>query len=424
LVFYGGVILEAIKAPRGTKDILGDESWKWAYVAKVCAGVAADYGYSEVHLPIFEHTELFSRGVGETTDVVEKEMYTFIDRGDRSITLRPEMTASMVRAYLEHDMKNGSQPAKMWGIGPMFRYERPQKGRYRQFVQMDVEAIGSQDAFVDIEIIDYAMELFRRLGLKNLQVVLNSVGCPNCRPAYRKALQDYLRPHYEKLCESCKSRFDRNPLRILDCKSPEDKAITEGAPSIMDYLCDECREHFDQLRCGLEKIGAKVVLDKRLVRGLDYYTKTAFEILSGDLGAQNAVCGGGRYDNLAEAIGGPHVPGVGFAAGVDRVILTMDAQGCTFGEKPEKEVFVVSADVESRLAAMDLLHQLRMNGIAADMDYNGRSMKSQMKNASNTAKFACIIGGNEIEKGVVTFKDLQNATQEELSVEQIINKLK
>lgn len=416
--------MEAIKAPRGTRDILGDESWKWTYVSKVCAGVASDYGYREAHLPIFEHTELFSRGVGETTDVVEKEMYTFTDRGGRSVTLRPEMTASMVRAYLEHDMKNGTQPAKLWGIGPMFRHERPQKGRYRQFVQMDVEAIGAQDAFVDLEIIDYAMELFRRLGLKNLQVVLNSVGCPKCRPAYRKALQDYLRPHFDDLCDSCKSRFDRNPLRILDCKSPEDKAVTEGAPSIMDYLCDECKEHFNELRRGLDKIGADVVLDKRLVRGLDYYTKTAFEILSGDLGAQNAVCGGGRYDNLAEAIGGPHVPGVGFAAGIDRVILTMEAQGCTFGQKPENKVFVVSADAGSRIEAMGLLQKLRTNGISADMDYNGRSMKSQMKSAANSAKFACIIGGSEIEKGVVTFKDLGEGTQEELTAEEIINKLK
>ncbi len=406
--------MEAVKAPRGTQDVLGEAAWKWEYVAKVSAEVAQDFGYGKVQLPIFEHTELFSRGVGETTDVVEKEMYTFIDRGGRSVTLRPEMTASMMRSYLEHNMKNGPQPVKMWGLGPMFRYERPQKGRYRQFVQMDVEAIGSQDPALDIEIIDYAMELFRRLGLKNLQVVLNSVGCPKCRPIYKKALQDYLRPHLGELCESCQSRFDRNPLRILDCKNPADKEITENAPSILDCLCDECRAHFDAVREGLEKIGAVTVLDKRLVRGLDYYTKTAFEIQSGDLGAQNAVCGGGRYDNLAESIGGPHVPGIGFAAGIDRVILTMEAQGCSFGEAPSTQAYVVYADQDCRLEAVKLVHELRSAGISADMDYACRSMKAQMKTASSAAQYACIIGGNEVEKGVVTLKNLKDASQQEI----------
>ena len=415
--------MEAVRAPRGTQDVLGEAAWKWEYVAKVSAEVAQDFGYGKVQLPIFEHTELFSRGVGETTDVVEKEMYTFIDRGGRSVTLRPEMTASMMRSYLEHNMKNGAQPVKMWGLGPMFRYERPQKGRYRQFVQMDVEAIGSQDPALDIEIIDYAMELFRRLGLKNLQVVLNSVGCPKCRPIYREALQDYLRPHLGELCESCQSRFDRNPLRILDCKNPADKEITENAPSILDCLCDECRAHFDAVREGLEKIGAVTVLDKRLVRGLDYYTKTAFEIQSGDLGAQNAVCGGGRYDNLAESIGGPHVPGIGFAAGIDRVILTMEAQGCSFGEAPSTQAYVVYADKECRMEAVKLVHELRAAGVSADMDYNCRSMKAQMKTAASVAEFACILGGNEIEKGVVTLKNLKDASQREVNRAQIVSEL-
>ncbi|MBQ9881250.1 MAG: histidine--tRNA ligase, partial [Synergistes sp.] len=373
--------MEAVKAPRGTRDILGDESWKWAYVTGICRDVADDYGYKEVHLPIFEHTELFSRGVGDTTDIVEKEMYTFIDKGGRSVTLRPEMTASMVRSYLENEMSKGPQPAKLWGIGPMFRYERPQKGRYRQFVQFDIEAIGSQDALVDLETIDFSMELYRRLGLRNLQVVLNSVGCPKCRPVYRKALQDFLRPRYDEPCDTCKGRFERNPLRILDCKSPICKEITENAPAVTDCLCDECREHYDQLNRGLEKIGAVVVHDNRLVRGLDYYTKTAYEIQSGDLGAQNAVCGGGRYDNLAEAIGGPHVPGVGFASGIERVILTMEAQGCTFGKKPANKVYVVAAEPSVRLEAMALMRTLRCSRISADMDYMGRSMKGQMKSA-------------------------------------------
>lgn len=416
--------MEAVKAPRGTRDVLGDESWKWAYVTGICRDVADDYGYKEVHLPIFEHTELFSRGVGDTTDIVEKEMYTFIDKGGRSVTLRPEMTASMVRSYLENEMSKGPQPAKLWGIGPMFRYERPQKGRYRQFVQFDVEAIGTQDALVDLETIDFSMELYRRLGLRNLQVVLNSVGCPKCRPVYRKALQDFLRPRYDELCDTCKGRFERNPLRILDCKSPICKEITENAPAVTDCLCDECREHYEQLNRGLEKIGAVVVHDNRLVRGLDYYTKTAYEIQSGDLGAQNAVCGGGRYDNLAEAIGGPHVPGVGFASGIERVILTMEAQGCTFGRKPENKVYVVAAESSVRLEAMALMRTLRCSRISADMDYMGRSMKGQMKTAGAAAEYACILGSSEIEKGVVTVKNLKEGTQEELTAEQLINKLK
>lgn len=416
--------MEAVKAPRGTRDILGDESWKWAYVTQMCRDVADDYGYKEVYLPIFEHTELFCRGVGETTDVVEKEMYTFTDKGGRSITLRPELTASMVRSYLENEMNKGAQPAKLWSIGPMFRYERPQKGRYRQFVQLDIEALGAQDAFVDLEVIDFSMELYRRLGLSNLQVILNSVGCPKCRPVYRKALQEYLRSRYDELCDTCKSRFDRNPLRILDCKSPICKEITEGAPAVMEYLCDECKDHFAQLRRGLDRIGASVVLDKRLVRGLDYYTKTAYEIQSGDLGSQNAVCGGGRYDNLAESIGGPHVPGVGFASGIERVIITMEAQGCTFGRKPETKAYVVAADAEARLEAAALARELRTHRISADLDYMGRGMKGQMKSAGNTARFACILGASELEKGVVTLKDMGAGTQEELTREQLINKLK
>ncbi len=416
--------MDIIRAPRGTRDILGDESWKWAYVTGICRDVADDYGYKEVHLPIFEHTELFCRGVGETTDVVEKEMYTFEDKGGRSITLRPELTASMVRSYLENEMNKGTQPAKLWSIGPMFRYERPQKGRYRQFVQLDIEALGAQDAYVDLEVIDFSMELYRRLGLSNLQVVLNSVGCPKCRPVYRKALQEFLKGRFDELCDTCKGRYDRNPLRILDCKSPKCKEITENAPAVMEYLCDECKEHFEQLKNGLDRIGAVVKIDNRLVRGLDYYTKTAYEILSGDLGSQNAVCGGGRYDNLSEAIGGPHVPGVGFASGIERVVLTMEAQGCSFGKEHSNKVFVVAAEPEIRIDVMDLVRTLRQNRISADMDYMGRSMKSQMKAAGNTAEYACIIGREELDKKLVTLKDLKEGTQEELTIEALIDKLR
>lgn len=414
--------MESVRAPRGTRDILGDESWKWEYVAGVFRGVTENYDYKEVFLPVFEHTELFTRGVGDTTDVVEKEMYTFTDRGGRSITLRPEFTASMVRSYLENDMRKCPQPAKLWSIGPAFRYERPQKGRYRQFVQLDVEAIGAQDALVDFEIIDLAMEIFRRLGLTNLEVVLNSVGCSACRPAYREALHNYFGERFEQFCDSCKSRYDRNPLRILDCKNPECKALTEDAPSIMEHLCQECREHFGVLTEALDNAGANVRLDKRLVRGLDYYTKTAFEILTGDLGAQNAVCGGGRYDNLAEAIGGPHVPGVGFAFGVERVVMTMEAQKLSFGKEPSIKVYVVSAEPELRPDAVQLVRKLRRNRVSADMDYTGKSMKSQMKSAGGSAEYACILGGEELARGVVAVKNLADGIQEELTVEALIDK--
>ena len=405
---------DLIQGPRGVRDILPDESWKWAYVLKRAAETADRFNYSEVLLPTFEHTELFSRGVGDTTDIVEKEMYTFTDKGGRSITLRPEMTAGMMRSCLEHRLAGtGGNPAKLWGAGPMFRYERPQKGRYRQFWQLDYEEIGAESPLVDVEVIMTALELFRTLGMKNLEVVLNSVGCPKCRPVYREKLMAYLRGRYDELCGTCKNRLDRNPLRVLDCK--EDREVVAGAPDIFDSLCDECARHFKDVTDGLSRLGVKYAVDKTLVRGLDYYPKTAFEVKSGDLGAQSAVCGGGRYDNLAESIGGAHVPGVGFAAGLDRVILVMDQQGCSFGDAPALDAYVVCPDETARLCALELLYSLRRAGLRADMDYAGRGMKSQMKTAvSGGAKAACIVGGDEAARGVFALRDLTRAEQTEV----------
>ncbi len=418
--------VEMIKAPRGTRDVLGDESWKWATIFSVCRNVADDFGFREIHLPIFEHTELFSRGIGETTDVVEKEMYTFTDRGGRSLTLRPEYTASCVRSYLEHDLASGAQPVKLWGAGPMFRYERPQKGRYRQFWQIDFESIGSPSALVDLEIIDASCEIYRRLGMKNLEVVVNSVGCPACRPVYRARLQEFLGARFEKLCETCQGRYDRNPLRILDCKTPECRELTKDAPAIVDCLCDECRAHFDTLLKGLEHLGASVKLDKRLVRGLDYYTKTAYEILSGDLGSQNAVCGGGRYDNLAEAIGGPHVPGVGFASGVERIALVMEGQGLSFGERPLCRAYIVAVGEEPiRLEALSLAHALRREGLSVDLDLANKNMKGQMKAAASAGvRYACILGDREIESKTVGVKDLHSGDQVAVSLDKLASYLK
>jgi len=409
----------SIKAPRGVRDILPEESWKWAFVLKTASEVARDFNYREVHLPIFEQTELFARGVGGTTDIVEKEMYTFEDRGGRSLTLRPELSASMVRAYLENRMDQRPQPVKLWSAGPMFRYERPQKGRYRQFWQLDFEAIGSQDPYVDVEVIALSVELFRRLGMKGLDVVINSVGCPVCRPVHKEALQSFLRPHLAELCHTCQERYNRNPLRILDCKNPTCRAITENAPDTISYLCPECKEHFEGLKAGLDALGLHYSIDNRLVRGLDYYTKTAYEVLSGELGAQNAVCGGGRYDNLAEAIGGKHTPGVGFAAGLERIVITMEQQGCSFGKEPTLEVFVVAVGGLERKEALKLVHEFRKVGISADMDFNGKSFKAQLKAANQmSVPIVCILGEEELKAGKVSIKDMGTGQQIDMPLEE------
>ena len=405
--------MAVINAPRGTRDILPAESWKWAYIVKTASEVMRDFGFREIHLPVFEHTELFSRGVGETTDIVEKEMYTFTDRGGRSITLRPEATAGVMRCALENNLCAQGASAKLWNWGPMFRHERPQKGRYRQFCQIDAECLGLAGPMADVEVIALSLELFRRLGLKNLEVVINSVGCEKCRPVYRQKLVEYFDAHRDSLCETCLDRLGRNPLRILDCKKEGCGAIAEGAPDIFDSLCDECREHFAQVRAGLERLGFTYRLDKRLVRGLDYYTKTAYEILSGDLGAQNAVAGGGRYDNLSSAIGGAKVPGVGFACGLDRVLLVMEEQGCTFGEAPGVSVYVAALDEDSRGAVQVLTYELRKAGISAECDTAGRSFKAQVK-AAGACRFACIIGPEERERNSAAVKDMKDGTQENI----------
>lgn len=402
--------MSIINAPRGTRDILPSESWKWAYIIQTASRTMQDFGFSEVHLPVFEHTELFSRGVGETTDIVEKEMYTFNDRGGRSITLRPEATAGVVRAAIENNLCVQGANAKLWSWGPMFRHERPQKGRYRQFYQIDAECLGISGAGADVEVISLTIELFRRLGLKNLEVVINSVGCEKCRPVYRQKLIEYFNAHITELCETCKDRLNRNPLRILDCKNESCGHVADNAPDIYDSLCDECREHFAEVRKGLERLGFAYRLNKRLVRGLDYYTKTAYEILSGDLGSQNAVAGGGRYDNLASSIGGPKLPGVGFACGVDRVMIVMDEQGCSFGKMPQTDVYVAALGDDSRGAVQVLTYELRKNNIAAECDTSGKSFKSQMKIAG-ACKFACIIGADELADNNVSVKNMNDGSQ-------------
>ena len=415
--------MAVINAPRGTRDILPSESWKWAYIIQTASRTMNDFGFSEIHLPIFEHTELFSRGVGETTDIVEKEMYTFNDRGGRSITLRPEATAGVVRAALENNLCVQGASAKLWNWGPMFRHERPQKGRYRQFYQIDAECLGIAGAGADVEIISLTIELFRRLGLKNLEVVINSVGCEKCRPLYRKKLIEYFEAHKDSLCDTCLTRLDRNPLRILDCKNESCGHVADGAPDIYDSLCDECREHFSEVRAGLERLGFTYRLNKRLVRGLDYYTKTAYEVLSGDLGAQNAVAGGGRYDNLASSIGGPKLHGVGFACGLDRVMIVMEEQGCSFGKMPCVDVYVASLGDEARGAVQVLTYELRKNNIPAECDCSGKSFKAQMK-AAGSCKFVCIIGADELAGNSVSVKNLQDGSQVTIALSDVTEYLK
>ena len=399
--------------PRGTRDILPDSSSYWQYVENMIREVCGNFAYHEIRTPIFEHTELFLRGIGETTDIVEKEMYTFMDRGKRSITLRPENTAAVVRSYLENKLYAGPQPAKLFYIGPMFRYDRPQAGRYRQFHQFGVEAIGSPGPVIDAEIISLAVELLKRLGLNDLNLLVNSVGCPVCRPVYRVKLQDFFRDKLSQLCSDCQSRYERNPMRILDCKNETCTSQAQGAPHMVDCLCDECNSHFDSLQELLTAAGIHFVINPRLVRGLDYYTKTAFEIQYAPLGAQSAVCGGGRYDGLIAECGGQPTPGIGFAIGIERVLLALEKQQLLPAPNTAIDVFVAPLGAETQAVAFQILTEVRKAKLAADMDYNNRSLKAQMKYANKyPAKFVALIGQDELAQNKVMLKNMETGSQE------------
>ncbi len=401
-----------------------DTVGQWTYVEEKIRDLCARYGYKEIRTPMFEHTELFHRGIGEGTDVVDKEMYTFTDRGDRSITLRPENTASAVRAYLQNKLYGDSSLVKLFYIGSMFRYDRPQAGRMREFHQFGVEALGESNPAVDAEIIMLAMDLLGGLGLKDLKLSLNSVGCPKCRPVYRKVLQDFFRDKLEDLCDDCKDRFERSPLRILDCKADADKPYMADAPKITDCLCEECQDHFHKVQRFLTEAGVEFELDARLVRGLDYYTKTAFEIKYPPLGAQSAVAGGGRYDGLIEEIGGNPTPAVGFATGLERVLLALEKQNLLPEMDTQTDAFVVALGDVAQGAAFKLLTKLRQAGLKAGMDYAGRSMKAQMKQANKAnARFALIIGEDEVKEACVQLKDMAKSEQEKVSFDNIIEKL-
>ena len=412
-----------INAPRGTKDILPNQIDGWRYVENEFRKICAAYGYEEIRTPTFEHTELFQRGIGETTDVVEKEMYTFTDRGNRSITLRPENTASVVRAYLQNKLYADVNSVKLFYMGSMFRYDRPQAGRLREFHQFGVEALGEKNPALDAEIILLAWNFLKNLGLNELNLKINTVGCKHCRPVYRQKLQHYFGEYLEELCNDCKKRFDKNPLRILDCKVDAEKDFMDDAPKIETCLCDECREHFARVKNLLTAAGVDFEIDNRLVRGLDYYTKTAFEIQYNDLGAQSALAGGGRYDGLVEEIGGNPTPGIGFAAGIERILIALEKQNLIPAAQKNLDAFIVTAGSEAAIHGFKLLNDLRQKNISATMDFASRSMKAQMKQAAKSgAKFALIIGEDEVNDKSVTVKNLQTSAQEKISVDNVAEK--
>ncbi len=409
-----------MQALRGTQDILPEDAYKWNYMESAIRRLCSCYGYGEIRTPMFEATELFQRGIGDTTDVVTKEMYTFTDRGGRSITLRPENTASAVRAYLEHKLYGDQQVHKLFYIGSMFRYDRPQAGRYREFHQFGVEVLGADSPAADAEVISLAYTLFQKLGLKDLVLHVNSIGCGKCRPVYRQKLIEYFREREETLCDTCKDRLEKNPLRVLDCKEEGCRAAAAGAPKITDYLCEECQAKFDALKRYLTALGISYELDPQLVRGLDYYTNTAFEIQYTPLGAQSAICGGGRYDGLVEEIGGPHTPSVGFAVGLERLLLALEMQHLIPEPAKPRHVYIAALGEAAVAEGVKIQQALRGEGVRADMDLQGRSLKGQMKQAGRSgADYTVIIGDNELASGSAVVKSMAEGSQENISFEAI-----
>ena len=411
-------------APRGTKDILPSQISGWLWLENKIRELCELYGYEEIRTPTFEHTELFRRGIGEGTDVVEKEMYTFTDRGDRSITLRPENTASAVRAYLQNKLYANAGLVKLFYIGSMFRYDRPQAGRLREFHQFGVEALGEKNPAVDAEIILLAWEFLRSLGLDDLKLKINTVGCPECRPIFKRKLTEYFTEEADELCGDCRRRLEKNPLRILDCKIDGLKDFMDDAPKIETCLCDECREHFSAVKNFLTAAGVAFVVDNRLVRGLDYYTKTAFEIQYAPLGAQSAVAGGGRYDGLIKEIGGEDTPAVGFAAGLERILLALELQRLLPEQNKKIAAFVVAGGAAAEVYAFKLLTDLRRKNISAAMDFGKKSLQAQMKSAAKSgAKFALIVGEDEVATSTVTIKNLETAAQVKIPVAEVYDKI-
>ncbi len=412
-----------IQVIKGFKDILPEDSALWQYIENTARTLFEDFGFKEIRLPILERTELFKRSIGEDTDIVEKEMYTFPDRKGDLITLRPEATASVVRSYIQHKMHTTDPVRKLYTIGPMFRRERPQKGRYRQFYQINAEVFGIQSPYIDAQLIFMLMTLFERLALKDITAHINSLGCPACRPQFKAALLSFLKARTDQLCDNCKQRKDRNPLRVLDCKVPACQEATKDAPSIVDTLCPDCRDHFDTVKAGLKKQNVPFTVDKKLVRGLDYYTRTAFEILTTSLGAQNAVAGGGRYDGLTKALGGPDMPAIGFAIGFDRLSEIMAQENKDYQNNPD--IFIAALGDNAWENAYHWAGALSLEGIHTEIDFSGKSLKAQMKRANRlNAAHVLIIGENEIKQGAVILRNMETKEQHPIATKNIINNIK
>ena len=407
------------KAPRGTRDVLPEESWKWQRVERVFRETADRFGYREIRLPVFEETELFARGIGDATDIVRKEMYTFTDRKGRSLTLRPEGTAGVVRSFIEHNMGRGSRLTKLYYFCPMFRYERPQAGRYRQFWQWGLEAIGSMNPAVDAEIIHFSVNLFESLGLAGACARVNSAGCPTCTPSYNELLKERLAGSLDEFCDDCKVRYERNPRRMFDCKNEHCLEFLKDAPSILESLCDECAEHFASVQDLLSRTSVRFEVDASMARGLDYYTKTVFEVHHAGLGAQSALCGGGRYDALVEELGGAATPACGVSSGVERLLTALTDTGVMAGSEPGPAVYVASLGSNAALAAATVIAELRKS-VSVETDYQGRSLKAQMKEAGKLgAGHVVIIGEDEVARGVVVVKNMKTREQDEVAVDKV-----
>ena len=412
--------MNLIKAPKGTKDIIGDEAKKYTYISNVTQKMFENYGYSYAKTPIFEETELFKRGIGEATDVVEKEMYTFKDKGDRSITLRPENTASMVRCYLEHSIYAKEDVARFYYNGSMFRYERPQAGRQREFNQIGVEVFGEKSPILDAEVIAMGYNLLKKLGITDLEVKINSVGSKGSRTIYREKLVEHFQTHLDDMCDDCRDRINRNPLRLLDCKVDGHKDFYKAAPSIIDYLFEDERKHYEEVKKYLDIFGVKYTEDPTLVRGLDYYSSTVFEIVTNKLGSQGTVLGGGRYDNLLKELGDKDIPAVGFAAGVERIMMLLDDY-----PKNTPDVYIAWLGDTTIETAMNIAENLRKSDLKVHIDFSSKGMKSHMKKADKLAvKYCVILGEDELNKGVILLKNFETREQEEIKIEEILEKVK
>ena len=414
------------KAPRGTKDITPKDAYKWNYVENKFREICSLFGYEEMRTPVFEHTELFKRSVGDTTDIVQKEMYSFTDKGGRDITLKPEGTAGVVRAFIENKLYADTQPTKLFYITPCFRYERPQAGRQRQFHQFGIEALGSDKPSLDAEVIALAVQFFTEVGLKDLAVSINSVGCPTCRAEYNARLKEYLDKKSDVLCETCLERKDKNPMRVIDCKNPTCKENLNDIPFMVDHICDDCKDHFEKLQTYLKEMDINFVVDKTIVRGLDYYKKTAFEIISNDIGSQSTVCGGGRYDGLVEMLGGPKgISGIGFALGAERLLLTLENNNIEIENPKSTDIYIATIGDAAKTKSFKLIKDLRTNHISADNDHLDKSLKAQFKYSDKlNAKYTVVIGDDELANDTATLKNMKTSEQTTIKLSELVDELK